>query len=397
MTANTRLLVLDQAVGLWGAQRYLLRLAGPLHDLGIDLVLAAPSGLDLSRAWIEAGLEHVDLALPIQRSVRTDGEKGRLSVRAMASEARTMRATSRLIADAAVAHGCDVIHANGHGIHLDAVFAGRRAKLPVVLHLHEEMPQLFGRALRSTAVAIADSSVAVSQAVANGLVKPLRRKVTVIANGVDTDAIQPGPAVGGVRESLGVQPGDVVLLALTRLDPEKRIEDLIEAMSPLRDADGWHLAVAGETSSYPDYALRVRALAARELPGRVTFAGRREDVRALLNSSDVLVHAGVIEGMPLGLLEAQAAGLPVVAYRVAGVPEAVRDGETGLLAAPGDVGELGRHIAALVRDRELRHRLGVAGRAHVERAHTLAGQAEQYASLLDTLIGRIRPVNVAAA
>jgi len=396
MTTTTRLLVLDQAVGVWGAQRYLLRLAGPLHDLGIDLVLGAPAGLDLSRAWVETGLEHVDLALPTQRSVRTNGESGRLSARAMAGEARTMRATSQLIARAAMAHSCDVIHANGHGIHLDAAFAGRRAKLPVVLHLHEEMPQLFGRALRSTAVGLADSSVAVSQAVANGLAKPLRRKVSVITNGVDTSAIRPGPAHADVRQSLGAQAVDIVLLALTRLDPEKRIEDLIQAVTPLRDVGGWHLAIAGETSSYPDYALHVRALAARELPGRVTFAGRREDVLALLNSSDVLVHAGVVEGMPLGLLEAQAAGLPVVAYRVAGVPEAVRHGQTGLLAPAHDAAELGRHIAALVRDPALRHRLGTAGRAHVEQAHTLAGQAAQYADLLDTLVSKARSIGVPA-
>jgi glycosyltransferase involved in cell wall biosynthesis len=396
MTATTRVLVLDQAVGLWGAQRYLERLALPLAERGVELVLGTQPDLDLSKAWIKAGLPHVDLPLPTGRSVRVDGEKGRLSAIAMAREARAVRGVADLIARTAAANAIDVIHANGHGVHLDAAFAGRLAHRPVVLHLHEEMPQLFGRAVRSLAVAIADSSVAVSRAVANGLVPSLRKKVTVIANGVDVGGIQQGSPDFAVRESLGAAPSDVVLVALTRLDPEKRIEDLVSALAPMRDVPGWHLAVVGQTSSYPDYADQVNADAAERLPGRVTFTGRREDVRDILNATDVLLHAGVIEGMPLGLLEAQAAGVPVVAYRVAGVPEAVLDGRTGLLADPCDSLELGRHARSLILDPILRHRLGSAGRQHVQASHTISGQADAYAGLLGRLAARSSRSLVAA-
>ncbi|MDQ1715992.1 MAG: D-inositol-3-phosphate glycosyltransferase [Frankiaceae bacterium] len=385
MNHTTRVLVLDQAVGLWGAQRYLLRLSAPLAEHGVELVLAAPRSLDLSAAWVEAGLPYVDLPLPLVRSVRADGEKGRISPAALAREGRATRDVRRLIADAARREGADVIHANGHAIHLDAALGGRLARLPVVLHLHEEMQQRFGRGIRAAAVALADASVAVSQAVADGVPARLRRSVTVIANGVDTDAIRPGKPDEEVRRSLGAASDDVLLVALTRLDPEKRIEDLIDALAPLASTGGWHLAIAGVTSSYPEYADEVRALAARVLPGRVTFAGRREDVSAVLDASDVLVHAGVIEGMPLGLLEAQAAGRPVVAYSVAGVPEAVRDGVTGLLAPACDVATLGRHMKAFIDDPAMRERFGRAGRAHIEASHTVDGQAAAYAELLQRM------------
>jgi glycosyltransferase involved in cell wall biosynthesis len=270
-------------------------------------------------------------------------------------------------------------------VHLDGALAARAARLPGILFLHEEMPQAFGRMLRNSAVAIADASVAVSRAVAAGVAPPLRRRVTVIPNGVDASQITPGLPDPGVRSSLGAGEGDVLLLALTRLDPEKRIEDLLTAVQPLKDRPGWHLAIAGVTSSYPEYAAWVQELAQRDLPGRVTFAGRREDVPLLLRSADLLVHAGVVEGMPLGLLEAQASALPVVAYRVAGVPEAVQHGVTGLLANPRDAAELGRHIARLVAAQTLRLQFGAAGRKHVERTHTLERQADAYARLLHHL------------
>ncbi|MCW2529734.1 MAG: glycosyl transferase group 1, partial [Pseudonocardiales bacterium] len=185
-----------------------------------------------------------------------------------------------------------------------------------------------------------------------------------------------------VRASLGADAGDVLLVAITRLDPEKRIEDLFEALGPMMTEPGWHLAIVGVTSSYPDYAEQMQALAETRLGGRVTFAGRREDVPAILNAADVLVHTGVVEGMPLGIIEAQACGRPVVAYRVAGVPEAVIEGTTGLLAAPGDTAELGRHIARLICDTGRRDEMGRAARVHARAHHSIDTQADGHADVL---------------
>src|SRR5437868_1799642 len=117
---RTRVLVVDQAVGLWGAQRCLLKLAAPLADVGIELVLASPSTLDLATAWRATGLEQIELPLPVLRSVRGADGVGGLRPGALLREARTTGAMKRLIARAAVDANCSVIHANGHAVHLEA-------------------------------------------------------------------------------------------------------------------------------------------------------------------------------------------------------------------------------------------------------------------------------------
>ena len=382
----TRVFVLDQAAGLWGAQSYLLRLAGPLSERGFDLVLGGSPELALAHAWTAQGREHVDLPLPLERSVRADGNGSRLSATSMAREAGSLIRSARAIARAARACGADVIHANGHAVHLEGALAGRMARIPVVLHLHEEMDQAFGRALRVGAVAVADRSVAVSHAVAKGIPAALCGRVQVIANGVDVDAFAPGQGDrAAVRASLGSGPTDVLMVALTRLDPEKRIEDLIEAAARLHPEPGWHLAVVGTTSSYDAYARDVMIRGAERLGGRVSFPGRRDDIAAIINAADIVVHAGMVEGMPLGLIEAQACARPVIAYAVAGVPEAVIDGDTGLLAAGGDVNALSAHMQTLIDDPERRRVMGARGREHAVARHDIEAQADGYAELLRRL------------
>ena len=392
MTAR-RVFVLDQAAGVWGAQSYLLRLAEPLARRGFDLVLAGSPELALARAWTARGNEHVALTLPLERSVRADGDGSRLSARAISREAGALMRGARAVGRAARAAGADVIHANGHAVHLESALAARMARIPVVLHVHEEMEQVFGRALRTGAVALADRSVAVSRAVADGIPAAVRGRVQVIANGVDVTAFSPAGAhvdQAAVRALLGCGADQVLMVALTRLDPEKRIEDLIDAAARLRPEPGWHLAVVGSTSSYDAYAREVMARGAARLGGRVSFPGRSDDVAAIINAADIVVHAGVVEGMPLGLIEAQACGRPVIAYAVAGVPEAVRDGVTGLLAPGKDVAALSAHMQTLVDDPARRRAMGADGRRHAVSHHDIETQADDYAELLTRLTTKRR-------
>jgi glycosyltransferase involved in cell wall biosynthesis len=383
---SLRVLVVDQAVGVWGAQQYLLRLAPLLRESGIELVLAGPRSLELHDVWCDRGFDAIDLDIPVDRSIRS---AGRPSLIGVAREARVGLKVARMISNVVGSEDYDAIWANAHWVHADASLAGRLCRTPVVLHLHEEAAPGVGQLLRTAAVGICTNAVAVSQGVAAGLPEFAQRKTEVIPNGVDTQLMSPAPPhhrerLRALRGSLDVGDDDVMVLAATRLDPVKRIEDLIAVVHALDDPRT-RLVVAGSTSGYPEYADRVRGQAQTLLPGRVNFCGNREDMADMFRASDVVIHAGVVEGMPLGLLEAQSCGKPVVAYDVAGVPEAVIHTSTGFLAASRDVDGLRGALGKLVQAPALRAAMGAAARAHVLSHHRIETQAARNGALLKKL------------
>jgi glycosyltransferase involved in cell wall biosynthesis len=384
-TRPLNVLVVDQARGVWGAQRYLLRLAPLLRERGVELTLAGPRSLELHQAWLDAGFGAVHLDVPIERSIRNAGRPGFAGI---VREARNGLQTARRIARLAHDGGYDALWANGHWTHFDTSVAGRLRRTPVVLHLHEEAMPGLGRWLRAGAVSTATRTVAVSRAVASGLPRFAAGRVDVIPNGVDTQAMSPPSDAHArrIRDDLGIAGDELLILAATRLDPSKRIEDLISCVDTLGDRR-IRLVIAGSTSGYPDYERRIRERGAA-LGEAVQFCGNRDDMAALFGASDVVVHTGIVEGMPLTLVEAQACGTPVIAYDVAGVAEAVVDGTTGLLVPPCDVARLGDALRRLADSAALRAAFGEAARAHALAHHRIETQAERNVAVLAEMCGR---------
>ncbi|WP_242424626.1 glycosyltransferase, partial [Frankia sp. EI5c] len=331
-----RVLIVEQGEGLWGAQRFLLRLAPLLRQRGIEQILAAPADSATAAAWRDAGGEHVVLPVPANRTLRhPDGRPNavlaaREAGRTVAAAARTARLARRL--------EVDVLLANSHWSHLEAVLASAVCRRPALLVLHEENePDLLGR-LRGVAVLGAARAVAVSGAVAASLPARAARRTVVIRNGVDTDALRPGPADPAVRATLSTDPAAPLVLVMSRLDPRKGIDKVIRAVADLPEhLASTRLAVAGAPSLDPTSGTSLRRLGAELLGDRVIFLGPRSDIADLLRASDVLVLASSLEGLPLSVLEAQACGRPVVSFPTAGIPEVVTDGATGLIARQDDV------------------------------------------------------------
>lgn len=202
-------------------------------------------------------------------------------------------------------------------------------------------------------------------------------KLVVHYIGVDTEQFRPDPTV--VREP--------VVLFVGRLIEKKGVAHLIAAMREVQaQVPGVELVIAGRGLLRP--ALEAQA---REAGVRVRFLGaqRPEEVRAwmararLLCIPSVTASNGDAEGLPIVLLEALAMGLPVVASRSAGIPEAITDGETGLLAAEGDRAALARHIRALLTDAPLAERIGGAALRHVRERFDVRRQAEALEELYD--------------
>ena len=153
-----------------------------------------------------------------------------------------------------------------------------------------------------------------------------------------------------------------VLVAVGRLKAPKDFLTLVRGLA-LLPPGSVHALIVGEGPDRPALEAEIRRLG---IGDRVQLLGERHDVAELLAGADMFVLSSASEGMPVSVLEAMAAGLPVVGSRVGGVPELVLDGETGLLVEPGDPGELAAAIGRLVADPELSRQLGEAGRERAQ-------------------------------
>jgi glycosyltransferase involved in cell wall biosynthesis len=147
------------------------------------------------------------------------------------------------------------------------------------------------------------------------------------------------------------------------------------------------LLIAGEGPLRPHLESLVASLG---IGAHVRFLGLRRDVPRILAAGDVFALSSLWEGLPMVLLEAMAAGLPCVATRVGGVPEAIRDREEGLLVPPGDAEALAESLISCLEDRDLATRLTTRAKARVDRDFSARRMADEYASLYEELIAASR-------
>ena len=189
-----------------------------------------------------------------------------------------------------------------------------------------------------------------------------------------------------VRDELAVE-GDAPLVGmLACLKPQKAPLDFVRLASRVK---AWspraRFFVAGDGELRPQMEAEISRLV---LGASCQLLGWRRDVRALLGALDVLVLTSLWEGLPRVVLEAMVAGKPIVATRVDGTPEAVRDGENGLLAEPRDVDGLAERVNRLITDPALARRMGERGRERVAE-FSAARILDKLETLYDDLLGRL--------
>ncbi|MCL4691937.1 MAG: glycosyltransferase [Candidatus Hydrogenedentes bacterium] len=176
------------------------------------------------------------------------------------------------------------------------------------------------------------------------------------------------------------------LIFVGRLAAVKGIPILLEAIAHLRDAHpDIELVLAGDG---PDRGWIERRSQELGIANRVRVTGylSQDRVREELRASDIFVMASFAEGVPVVLMEAMATGLPVIATRIAGIAELVDDGESGFLTPPSDTGSLVERIDALLRDPQLRSRMGIAGRQKVEADFDTAKEGGKLRKILDAAL-----------
>ena len=205
-------------------------------------------------------------------------------------------------------------------------------------------------------------------------------RVKVIHNAVPTGyGIEMGDSsqIDVLRSTLGIPVGQKVILSVGRLSREKDQVSLVEAISELRGSFSPYLVILGEGPEHKTILEKTRLLG---LTDKVILTGQQDDIGPFYSLADVVVISSRSEGSPNVLLEALAAGVPLVATSVGGIPEMVRNGEHALLVPHGDPKQMANSIARIFAETDVARSLIENGRKLVqtrfspaERVRTLAG------------------------
>ena len=275
-------------------------------------------------------------------------------------------------------HSLNAVHFV-HGTWLRSPFHAAKAR-PGVNGAYQWLFSALNARWEREAFAAARQVVAVSPMVAAELaqVGVPSEKIETVINGVDLDEYRPGPAD---RKALGLPEG--VVLGLFAGDIRSPIKNLDGLLRGVAETPGLHLAVAGRPEGSPYPAL------ARDLgiADRVHFLGFRRDTADLMRACDFFALVSRRDSCPLVMLEAMAAGLPVVTARTVGTWPLVADAGGVVLAGPDDHAALGDGLRRLTADADLRTRLGAASRAVAER-HSWERMAAHYLRLFEAFAAR---------
>jgi glycosyltransferase involved in cell wall biosynthesis len=204
-------------------------------------------------------------------------------------------------------------------------------------------------------------------------------RLAIVPNGVDLERFD---ALASPPADLG--PGPNILVVARMNHPVKGHGDLVEtAARVMRVRPDARFHIAGDGPCEADVRARVAAVGVEPV---INFLGSRTDIPALLAAADIVHHPARAEGMPNAVIEAMAAGRPIVATAVGGVPEILAHGHTGLLVRPGDPDGAAAALLALLADPARAERMGRAARALIEAEHTTARLVERTAGVYQGLL-----------
>lgn len=265
--------------------------------------------------------------------------------------------------------------------------AARAARVPVVLSaIHSTgYPDEIGRLNRMRLLTRwTNGFVAVADEHARHLVETEgfpETKVFVIPNGVDVERFRPSSAAATeVRKELGFTSATPVVGIVAALRPEKNHELFLRVAAQIRTtiADAKFLIVGDG----PERGRLERLAGELQLGEAVQFLGTRDDIPRLLQAIDVFALTSHMEANPVSILEAMAAGKPVVAPAVGSIAESVTDGRTGFVTPPGELEPVVERISQLLENRPLARQFGAAGRTTVVDRWSLERMVDGYQALI---------------
>lgn len=350
---------------LYGGGRQVLMLTEGLLAHGIRSTLVCPPDSDISTA------AHPDV------KVRTLPMSGDL-------DAAFAYRFAKLLQDVRP----DLVHVHSRrGADLWGGMGAKWAKIPAILSRRVDNPE------SAMVGAMKYSRYERVIAISNGVMDELKNarvpagKLCLVHSAVDADACQPVWSADKFRDEFGIGDKQLAVVCAAQFIPRKGHRYLLDAWAEVVGAcPDARLLLFGQGPEQETLQEEIR----QSVHGStVHFAGFRADLREFLGHADLLVHPAQREGLGVALLEAQAAGVPVLATSAGGIIEAVADGESGVLVEQGNYAELARRMIRLLRDPELRAKLGEGGREHIRRhflpAGMVAGNLQVYRDVLGEL------------
>lgn len=358
-----------------GAQETVVLLAEGLRERGYEVAVAAHPGVE------EPRLTHQGTTFfPLQHMAREVSPTG--DARAFA-ELRSVLRRERF----------DVVHSHSSKAGVLGRVAAKLRGVGAIIHTSHGLPinpdmSRWERRVLLTAERAAsyfcDKVVAVSRATADELIA-LRvarpHQIEVIPSGIDLRSKHaPDPQVA--RKTLELDETQPVLGWVGRHFTQKRPDHLVLAAKRVLERVP-HAAVvlAG------DGPLLTQTRAATEGDPRIKVLGHRPDIETVYAAMDVMMLTSAWEGLPRTVLEAQAAGKPVVSTAVSGVPEVVKEGATGFLARAGEWGRLADAAVKLLEDRSLRERMGERARQEISEYYSVDHMIEATAQMYERVLG----------
>jgi glycosyltransferase involved in cell wall biosynthesis len=337
-----KILHIETGMNLYGGGRQVVWILKGLAERGVENVLLCPAGSEIATAQFPAGVEVVYVPMG-----------GDLDLSFVPKAMAQIRH-----------HQPDVIHLHSRrGADWLGGIAARLCRTPAVLSRRVTNPEksfavpLKYRLYRRV-ITISD---AIRRTLIDAGVDPAI--IRVVRSAVAEPVADSGLTSERLRGEFDLDPDACVIGMAAQFIRRKGHEVLLEALpAVLATQPSVRVLLFGRGPLEEIIARRVADLG---LGGKVLLAGYRSDLDQLIACLDILVHPALDEGLGVIVLEASAAGIPVVSTRAGGIPEAVRENETGLLVPPGDAAALADALIRLAGDADLRHRMGVAGAARM--------------------------------
>lgn len=355
----------------YGADRILLNLVTQLNPKKFHPIVVLPMQGPLVAVLRQHHVEVHVIDYPILR-------RKYFNPRGLLRYAKQYRHSCRQIVALLQHQDVQIIHANTLAV-WEGIYLKRLLRAKLVWHVHEIItsPRLVFLVTSLMVGRFANQIVAVSKEVQDHLVSSKLvnpRKIQVIYNGVDTEKFKPLPVSAGLRSEFQVTADDIVVGMIGRINAWKGQITLLRAMVPLlKENPRLKLIFIGGVFAGEEQRKRdlEAAIANSQVADQIRLKDFRNDLPSVYQLIDVFVLPSTNpDPLPTVVLEAMAAGKPVVGFRHGGVIEMVQDGLNGLLATPIDGDDLTRCIQELVANAGLRSKMGVAARARAVRCYS---------------------------